>query len=471
MDHIPASHGSRSGRESGEVVETEPLVGADDRATEQVDRATEQVDPLVTRSHLLSLGVAKNLGLILLWYFFSTVLSLWNKLLVGKEHGLFGKGAFPAPFFMSSVQFFLQHLIARGLMAAGLVSRVASQRMEWKTYMKTVLPNGVATGLDIGFSNYSLVFITLSFYVMCKSTTPLFLLTFAIIWGVERPSWALAGVVFVITCGLLLLVAGETKFDALGFILVMSASALAGLRWTITQVLLQGNRHHTASGGPVEVIYQLTPIMGSVLALVSIAFEKLWNVLPNSPYFSSWRHGIVTMGILSIGGVIAFAMVWAEFMLISNTSALTFMVAGTFKEIVTVGAAVLFLHERFTPINGIGLLVLIAGVVMFNYIKYQKLKQVQVITVVHEESSRMEAPYVGSDSGNSQWGKRTVEMNDPVRMGGDIHRDVDLEMEMDMNMEMVINPSSPPTPTGAVAEERSKRSRLNSQHVAVIDDR
>ena len=49
-----------------------------------------------------------------------------------------------------------------------------------------VVPNGVATGLDIGFSNYSLVFITISFYVMCKSTTPLFLLIFAIAWGVEK---------------------------------------------------------------------------------------------------------------------------------------------------------------------------------------------------------------------------------------------------------------------------------------------
>lgn len=53
----------------------------------------------------------------------------------------------------------------------------------------TVVPNGIATGLDIGFSNYSLVYITLSFYVMCKSTTPLFLLVFAIAWGIEKPSW------------------------------------------------------------------------------------------------------------------------------------------------------------------------------------------------------------------------------------------------------------------------------------------
>jgi hypothetical protein len=49
-----------------------------------------------------------------------------------------------------------------------------------------VVVNGVSTGLDIGLSNYSLMLITLSFYTMCKSTTPVFLLMFAFIWGIER---------------------------------------------------------------------------------------------------------------------------------------------------------------------------------------------------------------------------------------------------------------------------------------------
>ena len=47
--------------------------------------------------------------------------------------------------------------------------------------------------------------------------------------------------VSIISCGLLLLVYGETKFHLIGFILVMTAAMLAGLRWTITQVLLQGS--------------------------------------------------------------------------------------------------------------------------------------------------------------------------------------------------------------------------------------
>ena len=133
----------------------------------------------------LVITFAKNSGLVLLWYFLGTFLSLWNKLLLGKDRGIFGQGPFPAPFLMSSTQFFFQHMIARLFFAAGFSKR-RGEPMTWKEYGRTVVPNGVATGLDIGFSNYSLVFITLSFYVMCKSTTPLFLLTFAIIWGIEK---------------------------------------------------------------------------------------------------------------------------------------------------------------------------------------------------------------------------------------------------------------------------------------------
>lgn len=47
--------------------------------------------------------------------------------------------------------------------------------------------------------------------------------------------------VLVISTGLALMVKGETQFDALGFVVVMTASMLSGLRWTITQVLLQGD--------------------------------------------------------------------------------------------------------------------------------------------------------------------------------------------------------------------------------------
>lgn len=50
----------------------------------------------------------------------------------------------------------------------------------------TTFPNGVTTGIDIGFSNKSLASISISFYVMCKSTVPIFLLIFAFLWRIEK---------------------------------------------------------------------------------------------------------------------------------------------------------------------------------------------------------------------------------------------------------------------------------------------
>ena len=252
-----------------------------------------------------------------------------------------------------------------------------------------------------------------------------------------RPSWSLAGVVAVISSGLMLLVYGEAHFDSIGFALVMTASALSGLRWTITQVLLQGggggggggkakgsssgnktssssssSSHppspprspasaeagtggghggHGAPGGqgPVAVVAALMPVMAATVALVSLLAERLWVVLPHSPYFDSFDSLMLTLGLVSGGAAIAFAMVWVEFTVIKLTSALTFMVAGTFKEIVTVLAAVAFLGESFSRINAAGLAVLVAGVALFNYTKYRKVaaEQREAVLAAAEEAA------------------------------------------------------------------------------------
>jgi solute carrier family 35, member C2 len=74
---------------------------------------------------------------------------------------------------------------------------------------------------------------------MCKSSVPLFLLLFACLWGIEKLTWTLGITIALISLGLLMLVAGEVEFDTLGFGLVITAACMSGLRWTITQVLLQ----------------------------------------------------------------------------------------------------------------------------------------------------------------------------------------------------------------------------------------
>lgn len=329
-------------------------------------------------------------------YFFSTLLSVFNKKLIGRDDGLFNHGGFPGTpaanlpptspplqrpcslracslrcsthwpgwYWARASSSAVPQTPARGKStpAQVLLHLLSMQRVltACSHTLPTVAPNGVSTGLDIGLSLVSLHFITLSFYTMCKATSPLFLLFFAILWGLERLNLSLLAIVGTITPGLALLVRcvfvqhwqrlvgccsraacarhsqvhGERKFDLAGFLLVMSASAMSGLRWTYTQVQLQGAHGGGFTGGPLEVLEQLTPVASMTVGLLSLLVEQPWN-LPQSPYFQDLFHTGITFGIMAMGGMIAFLMVWAEFQVISFTSALTLMIAGTFKELVT----------------------------------------------------------------------------------------------------------------------------------------
>ncbi len=69
----------------------------------------------------------------------------------------------------------------------------------------------------------------------------------------------------------------------------------------------------SAFGGPLEVLELLTPIMSVTTLLLSLASERLWHSLPNSPYFSSLEHCLITLFIILAGAVLAFLMVWTEY--------------------------------------------------------------------------------------------------------------------------------------------------------------
>jgi hypothetical protein len=127
-----------------------------------------------------------------------------------------------------------------------------------------------------------------------------------------------------------------------------------------------------SGGTALEVVESLTPVMATTAYTMSFFFEPLLHIFQTSIYFESVENLAITVGLISVGALFAFFMVLVEFILISTTSALTFMVAGVFKEIVTVLVAHFTYGDRFTALNGAGLGVLLCGVALFNYQQYVK---------------------------------------------------------------------------------------------------
>lgn len=145
---------------------------------------------------------------------------------------------------------------------------------------------------------------------MCKSSSLIFVLIFAFLFRLEVFSWRLVAVIFLIFSGVVLMVATEAHFVLEGLILVLSASALGGLRWSLTQVLLETKK--MGFDNPAATIFWLAPSMVITLAITSGILEN-WPSIFRSEFFRGALVSLETLFYLTAPGVLAFCMVLSEF--------------------------------------------------------------------------------------------------------------------------------------------------------------
>lgn len=146
---------------------------------------------------------------------------------------------------------------------------------------------------------------------MCKSSSLIFVLIFAFLFRLEKFSLRLVAVILVIFSGILLMVAAETAFILSGFLLVMTAAACSGLRWSLTQLLVQDKNQ--GLDNPAAAIFWLSPVMGITLAIISIAWEG-WREVFSTSFFSTLASTMNTIFMLTLPGILAFCMVMSEYL-------------------------------------------------------------------------------------------------------------------------------------------------------------
>ncbi|KAI8079837.1 triose-phosphate transporter family-domain-containing protein [Halteromyces radiatus] len=208
---------------------------------------------------------------------------------------------------------------------------------------------------------------------MVKSSTPVWVLLFSFLFGFEKPRVTLIAIIMVIVFGVFLTVEGETKFDMVGFILVLVAAVVSGLRWNLTQLLLQQDRIGISS--PIATLYYLSPVMFITMLTLSLLLEHPMDQFRQSEHFDNIYHVMESFGLMAIGGFLAFAMLLSELALIKSTNTVTLSVAGISKEIVVISLSVIIYGDVLTTKNILGLIISIAGIIGYNYYKLSKSNQ------------------------------------------------------------------------------------------------
>ena len=357
----------------------------DERIASTPHRQPPKPEDAIVTSSLLRTTLLNGL-LIALWYTFSITISVYNKWMFSKDNL-----DFHFPLFTTSIHMIVQFALAslilylmpqfrprrleaeyQALEGSGTSTKPPTkQPLMTKTfYLTRITPCGASTALDIGLGNFSLRFISLTFYTMCKSSVLAFVLVFAFIFRLETPTWKLCAIILVMTAGVVMMVAGETAFNALGFFLVMSASFCSGFRWSVTQILLL---RHPATSNPFSTLFFVTPTMFIVLVVLALPIEGPVAIIAGFRSLAEAKGVILGMLIMLFPGCLAFCMVAAEFTLLKRTSVVTLSVCGIFKEVLTISAASLVFGDELSPINVSGLCVTIASIAAYNYLKYSKL--------------------------------------------------------------------------------------------------
>lgn len=234
--------------------------------------------------------------------------------------------------------------------------------LNWKEYIVAVSPTGIFSGIDIGLSNWGLELVTVSLYTMTKSTTIVFILAFAILFKLEKKSWSLCTIVVMISIGLFLFTYEATEFNVFGFVLLLFASVSSGVRWTCTQMLLQKSK--MGMRNPIDMIYHMQPWMIASVLPFAIAEEAI-PLLSNCQTFRSTEYSVFLSlaSKILLGAVIAFFMEVTEVMVVTYTSSLTLSIAGIFKELFMLILAVVCNGDKMSPLNFVGLLVCLGGII------------------------------------------------------------------------------------------------------------
>ncbi|GMM51104.1 Ymd8 protein [Starmerella bacillaris] len=321
-------------------------------------------DDLVSEPQNTSLFQTRALVSLCLWYTFSIAVSVYNKYLLN------GKGLhFECPLFMTA---FHQLLLILLSVLAIRIFKLPIQHLNLTDRVK-IIPATIASAMDIGLSNTSLLFVTLSFYTMIKTSALGFVLLFSVIFKLEVLTLRLVVIVAVMSLGVFMMVMGEAEFSVLGFLLVLGASAASGLRWSLIKIFLEGKVIHKPASvvgkrstkpHPVQTILALAPGMLVLLVIWACIEETPAKLLKSELWNSS---PFVAVGLLVFPGFLVFGMTWSEFELLNCTSPLTLVIAGIMKEIMTIVISTLAFKDHISLVNVCGLILALLAVAAYHY--------------------------------------------------------------------------------------------------------
>jgi len=184
---------------------------------------------------------------------------------------------------------------------------------------------------------------------MLKACTPVAVLLFSFVAGIETPNYLEVYIVIIICIGVAMTSVGELYFSMIGFIFQSLGILAESARLVLVNALMKDLKLD-----PLSSLYYIAPLCFAFIFPACLYFEGA--ELPVNRIFS-----LEFGGYLMLNGFVAFLLNVAVVLLINNKSALILTLAGILKDLLLVCLSVIVFGSPVTSLQYAGYAVALFG--------------------------------------------------------------------------------------------------------------
>ena len=277
------------------------------------------------------------------WIAISSGMILFNKFMLDQFE-------FPYPMFLTTWHMLVATCLTQiTSKTTNMLPGVQENKIGTGELKTKVLPVAFFFAVSLVLSNKAYIFLSVSYIQMLKACTPVAVLVFSFMAGLESPSCTEVAIVTLICIGVAMTSVGETYFSWIGFTFQAGGILAESSRLVLTNALMKQLKLDSLSS-----LYYIAPMCFAFIFPAMLFFES--SELPYDRIFT------FTFGMVLISnGAIAFLLNVAVVMLIGNTSALILTLAGILKDLMLVGLSIVLFGSPVTGLQYVGYSIALVG--------------------------------------------------------------------------------------------------------------
>lgn len=284
------------------------------------------------------------------YFFFSLMLTLYNKLVLG---------SFRFPWLLTSLHATFASVGTAVLLKLGYFKLSHLGRKEHAT----LAAFSVLFTANIAVSNLSLSLVSLAFFQIIRTTVPLFTVGIYRIWFSRLYATSTYISLLPIVLGAGLTTMGEYKYSTFGLLVTCLGVVLAAVKTVTTNRLMTG----TLALPSIELLLRMSPLAAIQALLYAILSGELSAFADKMAHREGNVSNFATILFLLGNGLLAFLLNVSSFQTNKLAGALAISVCGNLKQVLTVVLGIFTFGDFAVDIwNGTGMLLAMTGCVMYS---------------------------------------------------------------------------------------------------------